>query len=108
MWYHPLAQYKGDGMIQITFNAFSFLREHLKKKQIAHINAPMELPEHYTPNELIEKLGFAEKEVEAVFINGKVCSKETMLRDGDRLALLPPGTPGSYRLMLGIKEVKGD
>jgi len=92
-------------MIKITFNAFSFLRPHLKEIDVPYVNSIMELPENYTPNMLIEKLGFSEDRVEAVFINGKVLPKETILQDGDRLALLPPGTPGSYRLQLGIKKM---
>jgi len=93
-------------MIKITFNAFSFLREHLKKQNIPFLNHPMELPENYTPNDLINKLGYKEGKVEFVFINGKVHPKDTILKDGDRVALVPPGTPGSYRLILGAKEIK--
>lgn len=95
-------------MIKITFNAFSFLREHLKKQNIPFVNYTMELPEYYTPNELIDKLGFQDGKVEFVFINGKVHPKDTIFKDGDRVALVPPGTPGSYRLMLGAKKVERD
>lgn len=93
-------------MIKITFNAFSFLREHLQKQNIPFVNHTMELPENYTPNELINKLKFKDGKVEFVFINGKVHSKDTILKNGDRVALVPPGTPGSYRLILGAKEIK--
>ncbi|WP_024955804.1 MoaD/ThiS family protein [Sulfurospirillum arcachonense] len=93
-------------MIKITFNAFSFLRENLKKQNIPYINSIMELPEHYTPNALINDLGYEEGKVEFVFINGKVHPKNTELKDGDRVALVPPGTPGSYRLMLGAKKIE--
>jgi len=95
-------------MIQITFNAFSFLRENLKKQNIPYINNLMELPDDYTPNALIKDLGYKDAEVEFVFINGKVLPKETVLKDGDRVALVPPGTPGSYRLMLGAKKIERD
>lgn len=95
-------------MIKITFNAFSFLREHLKNQHVEYVNSTMELPDDCTPKKLIKKLGFEDGEVEAVFINRKVQPKDTLLHDGDRLALLPPGTPGSYRLMLGIKELGGN
>ncbi len=90
-------------MIKITFNAFSFLRKNLKKQNIPYVNHIMELPKHYTPNALIKDLGYKEGEVEFVFINGKVLPKDTILKDGDRVALVPPGTPGSYRLLLGTK-----
>jgi molybdopterin converting factor small subunit len=93
-------------MIKITFNAFSFLRENLKKQNIPYVNYIMKLPLNYTPNALIEDLKYEKGEVEFVFINGKVHPKDTILKDGDRVALVPPGTPGSYRLILGAKEIK--
>ncbi|MCF6173017.1 MAG: MoaD/ThiS family protein [Campylobacteraceae bacterium] len=92
-------------MIKITFNAFSFLRKKLKAQNIPYIEAPMEFPEGYTPKNIINQFGFENGEVEAVFINRKVKPMDTKLQDGDRIALLPPGTPGSYRLILGIKKV---
>ncbi len=93
-------------MIKITFNAFSFLREHLKKRNIPFVNHIMEIPKDCTANELIDNLGFQKGKVEFVFINGKVLPKDTRLKDGDRVAFVPPGTPGSYRLMLGAKKVE--
>ena len=95
-------------MIKITFNAFSFLRENLKKQNIPYVNHSMELPKNYTPNELIKDLLYKDSEVEFVFINGKVLPKDTILKNGDRLALVPPGTPGSYRLILGVKKLEGN
>ena len=96
-------------MIHITFNAFSFLRKRLKEQGIAYVEAPMEFPDNFTPKDIIKKFGFEDGEVEAVFINRKVKPMETPLKDGDRIALLPPGTPGSYRLILGIKKMgEGD
>ncbi len=47
-----------------------------------------------------------ENDVEAVFLNGKVVPFDSKVKDGDRVALIPPGTPGSYRLILGMKKRK--
>ncbi len=88
----------------ITFNAFSFLRKKLKEQNIPYVEASIEFPDGYTPQDIINQFGFEEGEVEAVFVNRKVKSRDTKLHDGDRIALLPPGTPGSYRLILGIKK----
>lgn len=92
-------------MIEITFNAFSFVREKLKKQNIGYLNNHLKLANDTTPHKLIEDLGLIQEDVEAVFINGKVLPKTTPLQNGDRVALVPPGTPGSYRITLGIKKM---
>lgn len=93
-------------MITITFNAFSFLREKLKKKGITeYVNAKTPIPDDCSLNQLIEEVMHLQKnDVEATFLNGKVVPKESIIHDGDRVALVPPGTPGSYRLQLGMKN----
>ena len=90
--------------MHIILNAFSFLREQLSQKGFSYLNASMNIEDDMSVNELIHWMGLEPSSVEAVFINHKVCQKETILKEGDRVALLPPGTPGSYRLILGIKE----
>ncbi|NOX14895.1 MAG: MoaD/ThiS family protein [Epsilonproteobacteria bacterium] len=93
-------------MIKITFNAFNFLRKKLKEQNIPYVEAVMEFPDGYSAQDIIDQFGFLEEEVEAVMINRLVKPKDTILKTGDRVALLPPGTPGSYRLILGIKNIK--
>ncbi len=67
----------------------------------------MDIPENSSINFLVKNiLHLKEEDVEAVFLNGKVVLKETIIQDNDRIALVPPGISGSYRLMLGMK--KGD
>ncbi len=93
-------------MCKITFNAFSFIRDKLKKNGIDDfINAKIDIPKNSSINSFIENILLLKKEdVEAIFLNGKVVSKETIIQNNDRIALVPPGTPGSYRLMLGMKK----
>ena len=91
----------------INFNAFSFARLTLRKKGIACVNVDRELRDGMTIQDFIDELGFTDGEIEAAFLNGTVRPKDTVLHDGDRVALLPPGTPGSYRLILGIKDMSG-
>lgn len=44
--------------------------------------------------------------IEAVFINGKAYQpEEGLVKPGDRVAFIPPGTPGPYRVLLGIKKL---
>ncbi len=53
--------------------------------------------------ELIKQLNIPENQVEIIFINGKVfLPANARLTIGDRVALVPPGTPGPYRVMLGF------
>ncbi|MBI9090940.1 MAG: MoaD/ThiS family protein [Desulfobacterium sp.] len=91
-------------MPTITFNAFSFLQKKLKKKNIKYTNVAMELACGTTPNDLIKQLELTKKDVEVVFINGKVAPFNTILHHGDRVALVPHGTPGPYRVFLGFKN----
>ena len=91
--------------MKITFNAFSFARLQLRKRGIECVNVEREIDEGMSAQDFIDSLGLTKKYVEAVFINGTVRPKSTILHEGDRVALLPPGTPGSYRLILGIKEM---
>ena len=89
----------------INFNAFSFARRTLRKRGIECVNVDRELKEGMTVQDFIDELGLDKGAIEAAFVNGTVRPKNTVLHDGDRVALLPPGTPGSYRLILGIKDM---
>ena len=93
-------------MITITFNAFSFLRPQLVARGIGCSNAKLDIVDGTTLRELISRFGLTEQVIEVVFLNGRVISGDRILRDGDRVALVPHGgTPGPYRVLLGIKEL---
>lgn len=91
-------------MPTITFSALSFLREPLRKRGIACSDAAMTIAEGMTPADLIDSLGLAPGQVEAVFVNGRAAGLDAVLGDGDRVALMPPGTPGPHRVLLRIKK----
>jgi len=96
-------------MPQITFNAFSFLGQKLKEKGIPCSNELMTVESGTSSKDLISMLGLSPDEVEVVFINGRVSSKNFILNDKDRVALIPPGTPGPYRVLFGfIRQNKND
>ena len=90
----------------ITFNAFSFLQKKLKKKQIEYSNVTMKLKQGTRAKDLIRQVQLDFEDVEVVFINGKVAPFDTTIKDNDRVALVPPGTPGPYRVLLGFKNKK--
>lgn len=93
-------------MPTITFNAFSFLRRKLEKMNIECSNARMEIDPGMTAADVVQKIGLNMDEVEVAIINGKVSPLPTPVNDGDRVALVPPGTPGPYRVLLGFKNKK--
>ncbi len=93
-------------MPEILFNAFSFLQNKLAKNGFEYVNVKMTVPENHTPLDLVSTLKLDDHDVEAVFINGKAGAFETMILEGDRIALIPPGTPGPHRLLFGIRRKK--
>jgi len=92
----------------ITFNAFSFLQKRLKEKQIGYSNVTLTLKQGIRAKDLIRQVQLEPEEVEVVFINGKVAPVDTIIQDKDRVALIPPGTPGPYRVLLGFKNKKNN
>ena len=91
-------------MATITFNAFSFLQKKLKAKNLEYVNAQLSIEEGTTARDLIRQMELKEEEVEAVMLNGKVGLLDTVLQDQDRVAFVPHGTPGPYRVMFGFKN----
>jgi sulfur carrier protein ThiS len=91
-------------MAAIIFNAFSFLQKKLKAQGRPYANVSMDLADGTSAADLLSAMGLEAEDVDAVFVNGHVVSFDTTLKDGDRVALVPPGTPGPYRVMLGIVQ----
>ena len=91
-------------MITITFSAFSFLQEKLARRGMGYSNERLELTAGTTVAELVAITGFTEDEVEAVIVNGRAARWDRELQNGDRVALVPPGTPGPHRVLLGIRQ----
>ncbi len=90
-------------MPEILFNAFSFLRKKLEKNGFEYVNVKRTVPEDNTVLDLIHSLKLEKQDVEAVFVNGKAGSFGQVIQDNDRIALIPPGTPGPHRYLLGIR-----
>lgn len=88
--------------IEIRF--FMFLAE-LAKERHWQIPLLMEIEDEISGLTLMDILDISAERVEAFLINGKVVRPpEAIIYPGDRVALLPPGTPGPYRVLLGIKN----
>ena len=52
--------------------------------------------------ELADRMGINPVDVEVIFVNGFVQSIDYIINPGDRMAFLPPGCPGPYRIALGF------
>ncbi len=59
-----------------------------------------------TTGELAEKLEIPSDDIEVVFVNGMAQGMDCPVKPGDRLAFVPPGTPGPYRVFLGFVQKK--
>ena len=75
----------------------------LFKKRNWPLPLMVELENSITAAELMTMLDIPEEKVEIVFINGKVFLPSAgVISPGDRVALVPPGTPGPYRVLMGF------
>ncbi len=93
---------------RVEVRAFSFLKEIFDQRKWPF---PMyyKLKEPCTALELAKKLDLPLDKIEAVFINGLANPLEAgVIKPGDRVAFLPPGTPGPYRVILGIVKLPGE
>lgn len=93
------------GMIEVRF--FMFLSDLCRQRQWP-TPLPLEIEGEMSGTALLERLEVPADRVEALLINGKSSwPEEAVIRPGDRVALLPPGTPGPYRVMLGLRKPDG-
>ncbi len=53
-------------------------------------SAQNEIAEGETVNALVERLGLPRKDIKIIFVNNKTASFDTVLKDGDQVALSPP------------------
>jgi sulfur carrier protein ThiS len=90
----------------ITFNAFSFLQKKLTDHHLPPYNDHLAIAPGTTARDLIHQMHLSDSDVEVVFINGRVAARDTVLADQDRVALVPHGTPGPYRVLLGFMNQK--
>ncbi|MFK5881657.1 MAG: MoaD/ThiS family protein [Sulfurospirillum sp.] len=92
--------------MNITFNAFSFLRSELEEKGVKCGNSPMQIKESINIAELVQSLGIELGRVEGAFVNHRLMPKETVLCEGDqRVALVSPdGIPCHIRAYIGATK----
>ena len=85
----------------LEIRGFLQLDSYLKKKYgKMPIFLPIEGP--LSGLDLSKKLEIDRKDIEVIFVNGFVQDLDYLLHPGDRVAFLPPGCPGPYRIALGF------
>lgn len=90
---------------EIELRFFMFLAELCKERGWT---SPMRLKigQEITGDELLARLDIPPERVEVLLVNGKAMwPAAARIQPGDRVALLPPGTPGPYRVLLGFKKL---
>lgn len=86
----------------VTIRIFGFLRRYLDEAGLPYVLTEEVPEEGISAFDLVKGLSIPPKEVEGVFKNGQVVNIYDLISPGDRVALLPQGTPGPYRFFLGI------
>lgn len=86
-----------------TIEVRGFLQLDARLRKITG-KLPLILPlaQPTTGRALAQQLGIEPREVEIIFVNGFVEELDHEIRPGDRMAFLPPGCPGPYRIALGF------
>ena len=89
-----------QGKSTIEVRGFLHLDALFRKK--GTIPLIMELEGPVTGAQLADLLEIPHDEVEVIFVNGLTHALDYVIHPGDRVAFLPPGCPGPYRLFLGF------
>ncbi len=90
------------GSQAVTVLVFGALRRWMDEKGLPYV-LEQQVPNQGVPaHDLAEGIGIPSKEIEAVFRNGRVVNIHDRVHPGDRVAFFPYGTPGPYRVFLGM------
>ena len=90
---------------RVELRAFMNLRDLFRERNWP---SPLEvdIQGEMTGFQLLTLLDIPPEKVEVFFVNGKALNPAmTVVTGGDRVALVPPGVPGPYRVFLGFKKM---
>ncbi len=86
----------------VTVRVFGFLQRYMDEQGLAY-TLEREIPGGGCPaHDIARKLSIPPEKIEAVFCNGGVINIYDAISPGDRVGFFPHGTPGPYRVFLGI------
>ena len=92
----------------IEIRIFGALRTYMDNQGLPYLITKRINPHGRTPLDIAHELKIPTDKIEAVFCNGKIQPIDKTVFPGDRIAFLPYGTPGPYRVFLGIVKGKKD
>lgn len=85
----------------IEVRVFGRLTELFTNKALS-IPLALKLEKPISGTDLAEQLEIPRADVEVIIVNGVVQALSYSIQPGDRVAFVPPGTPGPYRVLLGF------
>ncbi len=86
----------------ISVRIFGFLRKYMDEQGFPYALEKEIDPKGKAACDIVLELGIPPSEVEGVFVNGSIENIYDPVFPGDRVAFLPYGTPGPYRVFLGM------
>ncbi len=95
-----MVEHTESGVVNIRM--FGFLRSFMKEGGLPDRIEEVVPPGGKSGLELAVKLGLPAEKIEAVFRNGLIQQLDAKIYPGDRVAFVPSGTPGPYRVLLGM------
>ena len=88
--------------LKVNIQIFGFLRRHMDKQGLPYAIEKEIAPKGVVAIDIAKGIGLPPEEIEAVFLNGRVINIYDTVSPGDRVAFFPYGTPGPYRVFLGM------
>ncbi len=86
----------------VSVHIFGFLRTHVDSQGLSYAFEKEIAQEGETAYDIARELRIPPEKIEGIFLNGRVKNIHDLVFPGDRLAFFPQGTPGPYRVFLGM------
>ena len=86
----------------VNITIFGFLRQHMDEQGLPYAIEKEIASEGEAVCDIAQGLSLPLEKIEAVFCNGRVINIYDTVFPGDRVAFFPFGTPGPYRVFLGM------
>jgi hypothetical protein len=87
---------------RISVGIFGSLRRYMDEQGLSYTFEKNLDRQGKAAYDIAKELSIPPEKIEAVFRNGKVINIYDIIMPGDRVAFFPHGTPGPYRVFLGM------